>query len=340
MPEKRSKSLQDIATALGVSTATVSRAINGKPTVNPETRMRVLEYMQTAGMKRSVSVRRTDMIGIVGRFTDFGRFTEDHYFSCIADGILRRTGMLGYHSVIINPDTLTAEYTRLGRVQILDELEGLIWVQDEYTTRADEIIKNQNIPCVVINHCSETIDQFVVTSDHYAGARRVVEYLAGRGHEAIGFVGGKMDLQDHLLRYRGYTDGMESAGRSIEKEWIVDDITEFGLEGGVEAMHRLLATQNPPTAVILTNDNLAAGAYQGAREMGLHVPEDVSFVGYDDFPFAPYLDPPLTSMRQELSLLSETAADKLTTLMGERPAPEKRTTFPMRMTVRSSVSSR
>ena len=341
MAEKRSKSLQDIATALGLSTATVSRAINDKPTVNSETRTRVLEYIQNAGMKRAVSVRRSDMIGIVGRFTDFARFSEDHYFSCIADGILRRTGMLGYHSVIIDPDTLTAEYTRLGRVQVLDELEGLIWVQEEYTERVDTIVKNQNIPSVVINHCSETIDQYVVTSDHYAGTRRVVEYLAGRGHEAIGFVGGYMDLQDHMLRYRGYADGMEAAGQSIEKDWIVDDITEFGREGGVEAMHRLLTTQNPPTAVILTNDNLAVGAYQGTREMGLRVPDDVSFVGFDDFPFAPYLDPPLTSMRQELSLLSETAADKLTALMGaQRPEPEKRTSFPMRIIVRSSVCSR
>jgi LacI family transcriptional regulator len=342
MAGKRTKNLKEIADELGVSIATVSRALNDSPEVRQSTKDRVVDYAQKTGYQGRSPSRRSTLVGVVGEFADFNSLPVDHFFSRVMDAIFRRLESFGYHPVLLMPGRLQVEFARSGVVQVLRDLCGVIWITAEYTASVDKMIKAHDLQCVAINHRSDNVDQYLIQSDNYNATKTVVEYLLGRGHRAIGFVGGFFDLLDHRERMRGYVETMKANGITIAPHWIIDDITNFGEEGGAEAIHRLLAKSDPPTAAVLINDELAIGAYKGAREMGFSIPDDISFVGYDDFPIAPYLDPPLTSMRQDCRLMGRRAAETLLRLVNgsEMDGIQKVSYFRMRLVPRDSVCTR
>ncbi|MCD4760538.1 LacI family transcriptional regulator, partial [bacterium] len=302
--------LSDIATEMKISIATVSRILNNKPDVNPRTKEKVLRFLEEIGYTNENVPTRLKMIGIVCGFTDFNAFSEDHYDSILFSRIESIVSPLGYYALQINPDRLQPGKPHNNISQLLNSLDGLIWLEAEYTLEIDEIIKSFELPSVVVNHCSAEIDQHVVSSEHFNAASQAVQYLFNRGHRAIGFVGGHLNLNDHARRYEGYISKMESVGLETRTDWIIDDLLPpfYGEDAGREAMHRMLTIPEPPSAIILINDNIAIGAYSAAKELVFRIPEDVSFIGFDDFPFAPHLNPPLSSMRQETGILGELAA--------------------------------
>ena len=334
MSKSNSKpSIRTISTDIKVSTATVSRVLNNKPDVSSKTRQKVLDYMQRVGYQPHAPQGALRLIGLVDTFS---RHTlNSYYLSTIAETFDRKIRGYGYNTVLIPSDQIL----RGLRVQasILKSLEGILWMEPIFSKRIASIIAECGVPCVVINNCEEGVGVDAVESDNRSASRQAVEFLLDRGHTAIGFVGGWLHLTNHKDRFDAYKKRMEEAGIRILDDWIIDDITLWNDEGGAEGIHRLLSRKKRPTAALLCSDFLAVGAYRAVREMGLAIPADISFISFDDFPLAQYMEPPLTTFRQPLQEMGDTAAAKLIGLITGERKPQGRQYLRCPLIVRKSV---
>ena len=328
--------LRSISSEIHVSTATVSRVLNNKPDVSEGTRKKVLAYLRKIGYPQRAADSSLHLVGIVDTFS---RHTlSSYYLSSIAEAFDRKVRAYGYNTVLIPSDQILRELRTYPHANILNRLDGILWMEPIFSTRFAAILSEHRVPCVVINNCEDDVRHIdVIESDNRSSSHQAVEFLLGKGHTAIGFVGGWLHLTNHRDRFAAYRQGMEKAGIEILEDWIIDDITLWNEEGGAEGLHRILSRKNRPSAVILCSDYLAVGAYRAAREMGLSIPADISIVSFDDFPLAQYLDPPLTTFRQPLQEMGELAAARLIGLITGERTPQGRQFLRCPLIVRKSV---
>ncbi len=327
--------LRAISSQIKVSTATISRVLNDKPDVSPRTREKVLSHLKKIGYEPRTANGPLHLIGVVDTFS---RHTlSSYYLSGIIEAFDRKVRTYGYNSVLVPADQILREMQALAHMNILKRLDGILWMEPIFTARLSRILSRHGVPCVVLNNCEEDVQIDVVESDNKSASRQAVEFLLDKGHTAIGFVGGWLHLTNHKDRFDAYKERMEQAGIKILEDWIIDDITLWNDEGGAEGFHRVLSRKQRPSAIVLCSDYLAVGAYRAAKEMGLTIPDDVSIVSFDDFPLAPYLDPPLTTFRQPLQEMGEIAAATLISLIAKERTPQGRSYLRCPLIVRKSV---
>jgi LacI family transcriptional regulator len=144
-----------------------------------------------------------------------------------------------------------------------------------------------------------------------------MEYLIGLGHQRIGFIGGRTDLQSALRRFQGYKDGLRKANLPVEEALIQPG--DYTRESGHIGAQKLLSLTRPPTAIFAANDQSAIGVLQAAEEAGLRVPDDLSVVGFDNIPEAAYVKPSLTTVDQFVDQMGHVAAEMLIRLVQGQP---------------------
>jgi LacI family transcriptional regulator len=290
------KSLKEIARDLGISTATVSRVINRKAAVRAETRETVLRYLAAQGRVARDSGSFKD-IGIVDTFLPHR--LDNYYISKVIEGADERIHAMNCITALVHADIIEKELLAYGRADVLDRLEGILWMEPMFNRKFYDIVKERNIPCVVINNCEEDIPIDFIKSDNLASSKKAIRFLVENGHRHIGFVGGYLHLTNHKDRFQGYREGLEAAG------------IEMDAHGGAEGVYRILSHGEYPSAIMLCSDFLAEGAYEAMKTKGLKIPDQVSIVSFDDFPPAEHMDPPLTTFRQPLEEIGKTAANRL-----------------------------
>ena len=328
------KTIKDIAADLGVSVTTVSRVMNNKAGLRPETRETVLRYLIDQGK----IARDTGSFKLIGIVDLFSRHRLDNYYiSEVIDGADERIHAMNYVSALVHSDVIEKELLTYGNASILDHFEGLLWMEPMFSEKYYSIVKYKRIPCVVINNCEENIPIDFIKSDNYAAAKKAIRFLVENGHRNIGFIGGYLHLANHSDRFRGYREGLMDAGIEVDPRFVIDDITSWDSHGGAEGMYRLLGRDEVPSAVMLCSDFLAEGAYEAAKAKHVKIPDQVSIVSFDDFPLATYLDPPLTTFKQPLHEIGQTAANRLFEIMG---TPEKRSANPKHTLVESPIKLR
>jgi DNA-binding LacI/PurR family transcriptional regulator len=166
-------------------------------------------------------------------------------------------------------------------------------------------------------------------------SREATEHLIGLGHRRIGYVGDRYGHHSDAERFAGYREALQKAGLPFVPELVAHG--DGKAEGGAPAMSRLLALASPPTAVFCYNDVTALGVLHAIHVRGLRVPADISIVGFDDLFFAPYTQPPLTTVRQPRKKMGQMAFESLLKLMsGEDPAEIK---VPAELVVRESTAA-
>ena len=318
------KTIREIAEALSLSTATVSRVLNKKDGVHPATKERVMQYLSSleAGEVESYALKT---IGIVDTYSRHK--IDSYYLSDILEGADERIHAYDYTTMLIHSDQIELEMMKYGQVKIFDHCSGLLWLEPMFNGRYDEILKQRDIPCVVINNCEEDVEAYLVKSDNYSSAKKAVNFLASMGHKKIAFVGGYLNLTNHKDRYLGYVDGLKAEGIELDEGLVVDDVTSWDDNGGKEGTYRLLARTRDVDAIMLCSDFLALGAYKALEGSRIAVPEDVSIVSFDDSPLATYIKPSLSSFRQPLTEIGIKAANLLFEIISSagRPRPEKKT---------------
>jgi LacI family transcriptional regulator, repressor for deo operon, udp, cdd, tsx, nupC, and nupG len=217
-------------------------------------------------------------------------------------------------------------------------VDGLIVVDAPLAEAELERLVAGGLPALTVGYRRPGVSSLTV--DNVGASRIAVGHLTGLGHRRVAMIGGIEDDPFHFSvpvdRRRGYLDALAAVGLAAEPRLIVPG--NFSLEGGVDAMHRLLHLDDPPTAVFACSDEMAIGAMQVARDAGLDVPGDLSVVGFDDHDVSEYLG--LTTVRQDVVDLGERAASALLAQLAPEGSPpgEQHEVQPTRLVVRRSTA--
>ncbi len=329
--------LEDIARMAGVSRSTVSRVVNNHPNVRPEVRERVWKIIHEVGYQphaaaRSLATNRTNVIGLVIPEAVSTLFT-DPFFPLLIRGITDACYEHNYHLMLALFSTPAQEEDLYNRLLRSRHLDGVILA----STRLDDPLVGRllddGIPFVSVGRHPDPRVSYVDV-DNVAGARMAVEHLIRQGHRRIATITGPLNMSAGQDRLAGYRQALESRHLPVEERLIVEgDFTETG---GLIAMERLLSLEPWPAAVFVASDMMAIGALRAIHQAGLRVPDDIAVVGFDDIPQASFIEPPLTTVRQPIHRLGETAVHVLVDLLNGVAVPPQRMVFMPELVIRAT----
>nr|WP_246656370.1 LacI family DNA-binding transcriptional regulator [Dactylosporangium vinaceum] len=296
---RRPPAMRDVAHLAGVSHQTVSRVVNDHPNVRSETRARVLAAMraldyQPNAAARTLATNRSQTVGLVTFDTTlFGP-------SFMVHAIERAAREAGYFVSIASarePDVpQVREAIRRLREQAVEGIVTLAPVAAAWTALRQEPL---DVPIVGLGIASGEADGVpMVAIDNAAGAALATRHLLGLGHATVHHVAGPANWPEARERQAGWRAALEEANRPAPAALTGDWSAAAGYDAGLA-----LAERTDVTAVFCANDQMAIGVLRALHEAGRRVPRDVSVVGFDDVPEAPYLLPPLTTVRQDFAEL-------------------------------------
>lgn len=332
--------LSDIAAQAGVSEATVSRVLNGKPGVSATTRQSVLTALDLLGYERPVRLRQRSA-GLIGLITPE---LENPIFPAFAQVIGQALTRQGYTPVLATQTPGGSTEDELVEMLVERGVAGIIFVSGLHAdSTADmgryERLHGQNVPFALINGFSDKIKAPFISPDDRGAMRLAVTHLAALGHERIGLAVGPKRYVPVLRKIQGFIRSMDEVlgvpAAQVERELIQHSL--YTLEGGQAAASALL--DSGCTAVVTASDMMALGAIRAARQHGLHVPRDVSVVGFDDSPLIAFTDPPLTTIRQPVTAMGQAAVRALLEEIGGTPAPHSEFVFLPELVVRGSTAA-
>jgi LacI family transcriptional regulator len=321
-----------IAQQAGVSVPTVSKVINGRSDVSAETRQRVEAAIREHGYRRSQrSQRAAPILEVIFHELDSEWALE------IVRGVER---VAGRHQLALVLSEMQGRRTP-GRGWIEGVLArrptGVIAVFFDLSETIRDQLRTRGIPLVIVDPTGEPLhDTPSIGATNWNGGLAATRHLLALGHRRIGVIGGPVDILCSRARLDGYRAAMDAAGVPIDPALISHG--HFHVEEGIEKGRALLALPDPPTAIFAGNDLQALGVYQAARERRLHIPEDLSVVGFDDLPVAQWVGPPLTTVRQPLVDMA-VAASELVLAMARGEAPvQTRVELTTELVVRESTA--
>ncbi|UZX02114.1 LacI family transcriptional regulator [Arthrobacter sp. CDRTa11] len=318
-PDVGRATISEIAREAGVSVPTVSKVLNGHAHVAAATRARVEEIIARRDYARRPAKRskKAGLIDLV--FPGLG----SEWALEIIEGVERVAQDAGYGTVV---SSLSMDGSRI-RPWLANLAErksdGLLMAVYELDAKQIQRIKSLGIPVVLIDPVGQPgPDLMTVGAANWEGAHSATEYLLGLGHRRIGMIGGREDLQCSSAREDGYISALRRAGVAIDQALMVPG--DFSIEAGEAGTRKLLELADRPTAIFTGNDDQALGAYRAARTAGLRIPQDLSIVGFDDIPAAEWIEPGLTTIRQPVVQMAETAMRALLRhLDGDEELPQR-----------------
>jgi LacI family transcriptional regulator len=328
--------IREIAELAGVSIATVSRVLNGRGDVSPETRELVSRIIRERGYTanrsaRGLSAGRTGLVGVLVPLV------YPAYFSAILSGAAEALHEQDLRVVLSPTDH---EHDR--EVSLLERLmhgttDGALIVLPEESSEELARLLDEGYAFVVVDPL-EPLDERIpsVSAAHTSGADQAMQHLLGLGHRRIGAITGPRGWVATEDRRRGYHAALAAAGILPDPELEIEG--DFEIAGGAAAAGHLLDLPEPPTAIFAFNDNHAIGALQAARARGVRVPEDLSVVGFDDVEHAAIVTPALTTIRQPLAEMGRTAVSLLMRLLEHQRFETLHVELATRLVVRESTA--
>ncbi len=333
----RSRStIRQVASAAGVSIATVSRVMNGRPDVAPETREAVLRVVRDQGfsMNRSARALSGGKTGLVGVTLPI---VQAAYFSFILSGAAEALYEQDMRMLLC--PTL---HQHEREVNLLDRLmggttDGAVLTLPEETNEELKALQRQDFPFVVVDP-RVPLDEGIpaVSAANASGARAAVAHLLSLGHRRIGAITGPQAWMASTERLNGMRGALAAAGVLPDPDLVVE--SSFSIESGEEVARTLLDRPDRPTAIFAFNDNTAIGALRVARELGLRVPEDLSVIGFDDSEQAAIVTPGLTTVRQPLAEMGRMAVSLLLRLIENQRVESLSIELATRLIVRESTA--
>ncbi|MFE1381816.1 LacI family DNA-binding transcriptional regulator [Streptomyces sp. NPDC058740] len=300
--------LAQVAKKVGVSEATVSRVLNGKPGVSEATRQAVLTALDVLGYERPTQLRgeRARLVGLVLPELQNPIFPA---FAEVIGGALAQQGLTPVLCTQTKGGVSEADYVDLLLQQQVSGVvfAGGLFAQADAPHDHYHRLAERNIPVVLVNASIEGLDFPCVACDDAVAVEQAWRHLASLGHERIGMVLGPADHVPSRRKLAAARAAAAAAGTEWTDEFVERSI--FSLEGGQAATTRLL--QRGVTGIVCGSDPLALGAIRAARRRGLAVPGDVSVVGFDDSAFMTCTEPPLTTVRQPIEAMGRAAVDLL-----------------------------
>ncbi len=307
-------SIKDVARAAQVSHPTVSRALRHSPLVNPKTAERIREIAGRMGywpnaVARGLVTKKTGTIGVVVTTI------ADPFIAEVVSGIEEVANDHGYSVFLANSNADPAREIKVAQSFQERRVDGILVAASRVGALYVPLLSRLKVPIVLINN--QHPDEFVhsVLIDNVPASIRAVQHLIQLGHRRIAYMGDQFGFHSDTERFAGYRQALALADYPFLPELVVHG--DGKPEGGRQAMEKLLALPVPPTAVFCYNDMSAIGALSRIRAQGLHVPDDISLVGFDDLLIASYMDPPLTTVRQPKQPMGRMAMEIMLKLFSE-----------------------
>ncbi len=324
--------IQDVAKAAGVSVSTVSRVLNEKDDVAPETYEKVKAIIQEMGYTSSLAAksmrsRATNVIGLI--MPD----VADPFSIEVMKGVNRAIAPLDYDLIVyttgdFKKNTWADNQRRYVALLNNSITDGVVIV----TPSATDFPRSAPVVAVDPNRASPDIPAVIATN--HAGTLSAMRYLIGLGHRRIAFIGGRTDLWSGIQRRQAYEDALCQAGIPVEPDLIQDG--DFITEAAVLCTRRLLDLPHPPTAIFAANDQSAIGVISTARELGVGIPDDLSVVGFDNIPETAYIQPALTTVDQFVAEMGFAATELLMNLIQGKPLASHLTEIQTQLVIRDS----
>ncbi|HKG53102.1 MAG TPA: LacI family DNA-binding transcriptional regulator [Anaerolineales bacterium] len=303
----RQVTISQVAKEAGVSAQTVSRVINNRQEITPETRQRVQDVIKRLGYQpnaiaRSLIQRRSHILGVVTSGLEY--YGPSHILIGVEQGA-NQAGLSILLNLIHQPET-----TDIGSIVnglVSRQVEGIIWAVPEIDNNRSwfrENLPQLSIPVIFLStQPRENLN--VVEIDNRYGAFLATQHLLEKGYRKIGLIAGPLTWWAASERRRGWQDALMEAKIPFGEDWIVEG--NWSAESGERGLHALLQKFPDLQAVFACNDQMALGLMRAARSLGKRIPEDLAVVGFDDIPESAFYQPPLTTIRQGLYELGQVA---------------------------------
>jgi DNA-binding LacI/PurR family transcriptional regulator len=335
-----SVTLKEVAAALGLSTMTVSRALNDRPNVNPKTKKRVQEVATKMGytpnhVAKSLVSNRTYTIGVV--IPEIGHA----FFPEVVRGIDEISSDANYQIFLTNSSEDFEKEKRSIEALRAKRVDGILVSTSIKSTDFSffENLRNTGIKIVFFDRCIHNIGISCIGVNDRVASRQITEHLIQNGYKKIAYLSGPPEVTIGRERLAGFREALSNAGMEINESRIIETgLTEID---GKEAMQKLLALseEERPDAVATVNDPSALGAIEAIKEYGLSIPDDIAIVGFTNEVRASIIDPPLTTINQPAYDVGKKAADKLLRTIENENEPVENVELVANLVVRKSCGS-
>jgi LacI family transcriptional regulator len=301
--------IKDVAKRAGVGIATVSRTLHGSSQVSPETAARVLAAVEELGYRPNTTAQslvsgRSHMLGLV--VSDI----TNPFFPELVKGFEDVALQNGYDVLVASTNYDPARTALCVQRMIERKIDGVAIMTSEVDASLTDTLARRKVPLVFLDVGRVGKGVSNVKVDYGIGIVQAVEHLSGLGHRRIAFISGPDLLASARERRDMFITRLKDPSSGVRREILIEE-GNHRVDGGLEAMRRLLDHVPRPTAVIASNDLTAIGAMRAIRQRGLRVPEDISVVGFDDIQMAEYTEPPLTTVRLLRIEVARLACDAL-----------------------------
>jgi LacI family transcriptional regulator len=328
--------IKDIAQEAGVSYATVSRALNNKYGVKPDTRKRIMALARARGytpnaIARGLVKKETYSIGLI--IPDI----SNPFFPQVASGVEDAAKERGYSVFLCNTNYESEREAHYLTLLVEKRVDGIILASGFQSGEASVSASAGAIPVVSLCARFDTLQNSFVVIDNERGGFLATRHLIEQGYESIGFIGTQSDGFSEGQRFKGYRLALEKFNLPYEKRYIFAG--DLKRETGYKIIHRIIASGDYPRALFVENDLMALGVIQGIKEAGLKVPEDIAVVGFDDIAFASFPEIGLTTVRQPKYEMGKLAATLLLDTITEETATPKKYILEPELIVRTSSCS-
>ena len=306
--------IRDVAARAGVSVGTTSRVLTGHPATSPQSRELVRKAAADLGYRanaraRSLRSAHTDTIGVL--VCDI----RNPFFADIAQAVEQKALLAGLATIMCNANESVEQQDRYLDLLINQRVDGIIMAPQGDGSGKLSLAREWGMPLVFVDRVIDDSDIPSVTSDNSRGIHEAVRRLAGLGHRRIGYIAGPLQTSTGRERLTAF----DSAARAYGIDPSLVFHGDFQYESGVGGARYLLDLADPPTAIIAADSLMTLGAALVCRQRGVHIPGELSLIGYDDVPAFSLLDPPLSVIAHDPTHMGELAFDMLVEVKAGRP---------------------
>lgn len=327
------KTIFDVAEMAGVSTATVSRVVNGSPKVKAETVLRVKEAIAKLNYEPNLMARKLrryetgDILVIIPEVTN-------PFQSRVISGITEVLRTKKYHALISQTNHMEAIEKEFLAMLMTKKADGAILMT--CMKNQDQVYEvSKKVPIIQCTEYYTDLPISYVSIDNYHATLAAMQHLIDLGHKKIAIISSENTETSTFERMRGYLAALKKMSLSNVRDYVQYADIDYSFESAVEAALKLLSLEDRPTAIFCISDIIALGAVRAAQTLGISIPDELSVVGFDNIEFANYVHPLLTTINQPRYDIGVVTAKKILELLDD--TKEKKDSQPFKCFVDYSL---
>jgi len=329
--------LKSIAAELNLSMGTVSRILNGKAKafrIKDETVALVLNYASEKGyspnfVAKGLQASKTYTIGLM--IPDIA----NPFFALMAKHIERIASLANYSILLADAEENTEKEEIQVKNMISRKVDGIIAAPVGKSCQYFQKIVKLGIPLIFVDRYFKGINIPFITSDNFQGGYEATRLFIQNGHRLIGLLKGDEAVEPVIERRKGYWQALQEASIPLDEAHVTGN--EFSFENGYSATKKILELHNRPTALLAMSNLIGLGAIKAIREAHLTIPNDISLIIFDDQPYASYLNPPITTIKQNSELVGALAIEYILKIIDHQTIDNPSVYIPVQIISRASV---